>query len=294
MEALTPVIISGIVTGCIYAMVGMGLVAIYKCTHILNFAQGELVLIGAYLCWTFIAYLGLPIWLGILLGVAISAGVGAIVQYIFARPLIGQPVFAAIVMTIGLSLLLRGAAYGAWGVDPLGDVPIFPEEKLGIAGASIAVDNFYTLGISLALAIGFLLFFRYSNVGVRMRATSEDSQAAQALNINVRTIFTLAWALGAILAAVGGLLLAVKSIFNIHLAPVGLKCLAVVFLGGLESFGGAFAAGLTIGISEAIAAYFLDPLVGGGTKEVFAFALIVFILLFKPYGFAGEKEIERV
>ena len=294
METIAPVFISGIVTGAIYSTIGMGVVAIYKCTRVLNFAQGELVLLGAYLCWTFIAVLGLPIWIGILAGLIVTAVCGALVQYVFIRPLIGQPLFSVIVLTVGLSWLLRGAIFSGWGVDPLGDIAIFPDTSLSIGNVSISAAELGTLAICLILAGGFLAFFKYSNFGVRMRATSEDSQAAQALNINVSMVFTFAWAIGALIAGAGGLLLATKSIFNIHLAPLGIKSLAVVFLGGLESFGGTFLAGITIGLAEAIAAYYLDPVVGGGTKEVFAYVLIVFILLFRPYGFAGEKEIERV
>ena len=295
MGALAPVLISGIVTGCIYALVGMGLVAIYKCTRVLNFAQGELVLMGAYLCWTFISYLGLPIWVGILLGFVVAAGLGVLIQYVFIRPLIGQPVFSLIILTIGLSWLLRGIAYSIWGVEPLGDIPIFPEASIGtIGGIGVGWTEAGPLLVSLLFAAGSLAFFKYSSLGTRMRATSEDAQVAQSLKVNVSMVFTFTWLIGAVIAAAGGVLLATKTIFNIHLASMGLKCLAVVFLGGLESFGGTFLAGLTIGVAEALAAFYLDPLVGGGIKEVFAYALIVIILLFRPYGFAGEKEIERV
>ena len=295
MEAIAPVLISGIVTGCIYALVGMGLVAIYKCTRVLNFAQGELVLLGAYLCWTFMDYFHLPIWIGILVGFVIAAGMGVLIQLIFIRPLIGQPVFSLIILTIGLSWLLRGIVFSIWGVEPLGDVPIFPKTDIGtIGGVGVGWEEFGPLAISLAFAAGSLAFFKYSSLGTRMRATSEDAQVAQSLRVNVSMVFTVAWLIGAVIAAAGGVLLATKTIFNIHLASMGLKCLAVVFLGGLESFGGTFLAGLTIGVAEALAAYYLDPLVGGGTKEVFAYALVVIILLFRPYGFAGEKEIERV
>ena len=293
MANFVTMLISGLGIGSIYALVAMGFVVIYKCTKILNLAQGELVLIGSYICFSLASFLNLPVGLALVLGALLAAGFGAIVQRLFIQPLIGQPVFSTVVMTLGLGMLLRSIAFAIWGAAPLGTLGMFPASLGEIGGVMIRGSDVGALAVSLGLIAAFLLFFRHSRIGIRMRAVADDEQAAEALKMKVRQLFLVAWALAGATAAVAGTLFGARSIFDVSLVSVGFKCLAVVFLGGLESFSGVLAAGMLIGIVEAMAGLYLAPFLPG-CKDVIAYALIVVILIFRPYGFRGQEEIERV
>ena len=295
MESLFPALFSGISTGSLYALVGMGLVAIYKTTRILNFAQGILLVMGAYIFFTFFINFELPLWISLLLTGLASAAFGAIIFYLFARPLMGQPVFATIIMTLGLGLLLQGITYAIWGTGPLGTVTLFPKVSFGIGNYQMMIDEVAVIVICIVSFAALLLWFKYSRMGIQMRACAENEQAAESIAIDVRKVFLIAWIIGVVVSAAVGIMLSEKTYFHSHIISIGWKCLAVLFLGGLESFGGVLIAGLIIGIAEVLAAIYLDPFIaGGGTREVFAFVLVIVILMFKPYGFGGQEEIKRV
>jgi branched-chain amino acid transport system permease protein len=223
-----------------------------------------------------------------------SAVLGFVIERIVLRPFIGEPVISMIMATIGLSSVLAGIVHIIWGHETRVFPKIFSEQPVNLGEIVIAPVYLWSLLIVVAMLIIFTLFFKYSKLGIAMRATADDQQAAMSMGISVKMIFAVAWAIAAIVSAVGGILLGNINGVNASLSAIGLKVLPVAILGGLDSIPGAIIGGLIIGILESLTGGYLDPLVGGGLKEVMPFVILVFILMFKPYGLFGKKEIERV
>jgi branched-chain amino acid transport system permease protein len=293
MDKFIQLSLSGIADGAILSLVALGFVLIFKSSDVINFAQGELLMIGAYLTYATIGQLGLAWPLGVLLAVALAAGAGVLIEQLVLRPLIGEPVIAVIMVTIGLSALLRAVLGARWGTTPL-PVPAFiPEAPIRILGASVSSNKLWAIGISIVLFSLLTLFFRRSNEGIAMRAVADDQQAALSVGISVKHTWAVSWAIAAITAAVGGILLA--SIFGgvgADIGRVGLLVFPVVILGGLDSIPGAIVGGLIIGLLKQYAGGYLPPALGMG--DVAPFIILVLILLVRPYGLFGQKMIERV
>ncbi len=286
--------VSGFVVGSIYALVALGFVLIYKSSDAINFAQGEFLLIGTYISLTLITTYHIPFFIAFLLTLLFSAGLGLLVERAVLRPFIGEPVISMIMATIGLSSLLGGIAHIIWGTDTRVFPQIFSETPINLHGIKISPVYVWSLIIVIVLLIVFSLFFKYSKLGIAMRATSDDQQAALSMGISVKKVFAATWAISAIVSSVGGILLGNINGVNSSFASIGLKVLPVALLGGLDSIPGAIIGGFFIGVVESLAGGYIDPLVGGGVKEVIPFIILVFILMFKPYGLFGKEEIERV
>jgi len=288
-------VITGIALGIIYGIIAICIVLIYKSTSVFNFAQGELLVIGAFFCWTCIVQWHLPLWVAFILTFIVSGMVGMLIERLTLRPLIGQPILAAIMMTVSLLAVLKGISYLAWGSDPRSYTPaIFPKEPIHFGAAVISQEYVWALGLAAVLLAIFIYFFQRTRAGLAMRGTSEDHQLAQSLGIPVETVFGQSWMIAAMVSAIVGIVLASLFSVNMGISDIGLKAFAVVLLGGLESIPGALIAGLIIGISEMIAAAFLDPIVGGGIREVFPWIVAVVVLIFLPYGLFGWRRIERI
>lgn len=287
-------LIPGIMTGAVYALIALGFVLIYKCSGVLNLAQGELVVIGAYAFYAFGAQIGLPLWAALLSTLLAAAIMGLLVERFAIRPLIGQPILSIILVTLALGGLLRGIMMLVWGPDTLSLPRLFPVGGLDVAGISVSYEHFFFLIVSLILIGVLTQFFRRSLLGLGMMATADDQQAAQAVGIRVTTVTAMAWVIAFLVSAVGGILL--TSITGVHYSGVGigLRAIAVVLLGGLESVIGVIIAGPLVGAIEAISAGYVDPLVGGGFRDVAAFVVMIIVLIFRPFGFFGWKRIERV
>ncbi len=293
MDRFIQLALSGIANGAIFALVALGFVLIYKSSDVINFAQGELLLIGAYLTYAMVEQFGLWWPAGVIIAVVLAAIVGVLIEQLVLRPLIGEPVISVIMVTIGLSSLLRAIVGAIWGVTPRPAPQFLPTDTVTILGANVGVDRIWAFGLAITLFVVLTLFFRYSREGIAMRAVADDQQAALSMGISVKKVWAVAWAIAAITAAVGGILL--MSIFggvSGTIARVGLIVFPVVILGGLDSIPGAIIGGLIIGLLQSFAGGYLPPEWGVG--EVVPFIVLLLILLVRPYGLFGQRIIERV
>jgi branched-chain amino acid transport system permease protein len=293
MEKLIQLTLSGVANGAIFSLVALGFVLIYKSSDVINFAQGEMLMIGAYLTYMTVQQFGIFWPIGVMIAVTISALVGALIESLVLRPMIGEPAISVIMITIGLSSLLRAIVGAIWGVTPLPAPEFLPRQPVSILGASVGLDKLIAIGLAIILFAILTVFFRKSSEGIAMRAVADDQQAALSMGISIKRIWAIAWAIAAVTAAVGGILL--MSIFggvSGTIGRVGLLVFPVVILGGLDSIPGAIIGGLIIGLLQAFAGGYLPPELGLG--EVVPYVVLILILLIRPYGLFGQKMIERV
>lgn len=294
MDIFLQLLVSGFAVGGVYALIALGFVLIYKATSIINFATGEFMMIGAFIFYTIIVDAGLPpvpAFMGVM---AAAALLGFLVERLILRHMLGQPTISIVMVTIGLSSILMGTAEMIWGAEFRSFPALFPRAPIIIGEIVIRSNIFYGFLLSAATVILFALVFKYAKVGIAMRATAADQAASFSMGINVKSMFTLSWAFGAIAASMGGII--IGNIGGVHptLGHIGLKIFPVVILGGLDSILGAVLGGFIVGIVENLAGGYLDPYFHGGVKDVAPFVVLVLILLFKPYGLFGKKEIERL
>lgn len=286
-------LVNGIVVGALYALVALGFVLIYKASGVLNLAQGELVLLGAYIGLTFTTGLKMPFALALVLTIVVSALVGVAIERAVLRPFIGEPPISIIMVTMGLSFLIKAVIHAIWGTDMRSFQGLFRSQPIVIG--PVAISEVFLWGLVAALILLILLhaFFKYSLLGIAMRATADDEQAALSMGISVKRVLAATWAVAAMVAAVGGIFLGNIAGVNPLLTSYGLKVLPVAILCGLDSIPGAILGGFIIGILEALTGGYLDQYLTG-IKEVVPFVIMVIILLIKPYGLFGKEIIERV
>lgn len=294
MTFFLQMLVSGIVVGSIYALVALGFVLIYKASDALNLANGEFVLIGSYICLTLVTALQLPFLVALIITLGVCAVLGLMVERVVLRPLLNAPTISIIMATIGLGNLLAGLVHMVWGHQTRVYPNLFPNTPVTFGGVLITPVYLWSFVIVMALLVAFTIFFKYSKMGVAMRAVADDLQAAASMGINVKRVFAITWAIACIVAAVGGVLLGNINGVNATMSVIGLTVLPVVILGGLDSIPGAIVGGFIIGILQSMAGGYLDPLVGGGLKEVFPFFVVILILMIKPYGLFGKGGMERV
>ena len=287
-------IIPGLSKGLVYALIGLGFVLVYKCTGVFNLAIGEMMVLGGYLLYFFSVQIGIPIWGGVALTIAATAIVGIISNRLFVQPLIGQSIISMVMVVLALGIVIIASIILVWGSDTLFVPRLFPSGGVSILGTSLGWDYIGFAVVSGALLLGLIAFFRYSNIGLSMMAISEDQQAAQALGVSVKRIIQIAWVLGTVTAAIGGIMLTSLTSVQYGQASIGLIAIAVALLGGLQSMAGVAIAGLLIGLIQGISAGYIDPYVPGSFQEVSAYIIMMLILLFRPYGFFGWERIERV
>ena len=294
MEFFLQLVLNGLVVGSIYSLVALGFVIIYKSSGILNFAQGEFLLLGAYV-FLAIATMGAPTYAALLLTFAFSAILGIVLERVVLRPLIGEPIISVIMVTLGLSSVLRAIVQGIWGTDTRPLPAVFSLEPIQLGPLPIARGYLYSAASVAVLLIVLTAFFKYARPGIAMRATADSQQVALSMGISVRRIFALSWSIAAVVSAAGGVLLGtMRGGVDGSLAVLGLKVLPVVIVGGLDSIGGAILGGFLIGVLENLSGGYLDPIFGGGVKEVAPFVALVLILMIRPYGLFGKVRIERV
>lgn len=294
MEFFLQLIVAGIVVGSIYAIVALGFTLIYKSTGVVNFAQGELLLIGAYICLHLTVEYQLNFIVSFIVTVLFMFFFGFFIEKIFLRRMIGEPIISIIMLTIGLSSVFKAIVQLIWGTDTKVFPQIFPEEPVFIGSIAISfVYIFSIVAVSIFLIL-FSIFFKISKTGIAMRAVASDQQAALSMGIDVKRIFALSWAIAAVVSSIGGILIGNINGVNTSLSQFGLKVFPVVILGGLDSILGAIVGGLVIGVLENLAGGYIDPLIGGGAKEVFPFIFMIIILMVKPYGLFGTVEVEKV
>jgi branched-chain amino acid transport system permease protein len=291
---LLALVLNGASIGLMYSLIALGFVLVYKATDAINFAQGEFVMMAGLIAAAVLGVEGAWLIAAILVTLAVMIGFGFALERVVLRPLLGRPVVAVIMATIGLAAVLRGLTpilfgSGTQGVPlPIGDEPI----ELGPA----SLPPIQVLGAAVAILffLAFTWFFKKSRMGVAMRAVADNQQVAQAMGINVERYFAIAWAMTGVVSALGGIIWGSMLGVDIQLALVGLKVFPVVILGGLDSIGGALLGGVIVGIVESLAAGYLDPYVGGGTKDFAPYVLMILVLMVRPYGLFGRRQIERV
>ena len=280
----------GLADGAILALAALGFVLIYKATGVINFAQGEFLLIGAYLMYTAWVVMGLPMVVSVLVGIVAATVVGVLVERLILRPMVGEDPISIIMVTIGLAMLLKAVVQMFYGTNPRSQPAILPTGSVSFLGATLPVNRLLVVVIAAVVLTAFTLFFSRSKHGIAMRAVADDQQAAMTMGISVRRIFALSWALAAVSAFIAGVLLADLSAVDQNIAAFGLMVFPVVILGGLDSVPGTIVGGLTIGLLTQFVSGYLDP----GLATVIPYVVLVLILLVKPYGLFGETRIERV
>lgn len=284
--------LSGLSMGSIYSLVALGFVLIYKSTSILNLAQGEFLMVGAYICLSMTIDFGLNFYASFAVTMVFSVALGMAVERLILRPLIGEPIISVIMVTLGLTYVLRGLVIMIWGND-IRQFNVFPESPLDLWGVKLSYLYLWSMGVSFFLLTFFALFFKYARTGIFMRAVADHQTAAQSMGISVKRIFAISWCIAAVVSSIGGILVGNIAGVGVDLSYIGLKVLPAVIFGGLDSILGAIIGGLIVGVLEFLSAGYLDPYIPA-INEVFPFIILVLVLMVKPYGLFGTEEIERV
>jgi branched-chain amino acid transport system permease protein len=291
-------VMSGITIGMMYSLIALGFVLVYKATDAINFAQGEFVMLASYAGAIVLAgSLGqgpLAVVLAVSAAILVMVGFSFGLERVVLRPLLGRPVVAVIMATIGLAAIMRGLPPITVGASTK-TLPLpLPDTNLDLGFVTLPPIQVLGVVVSIACLAVFTWFFLKSRKGVAMRAVADNQQVAMAMGINVERYFAIAWAMAGIVSALGGIIWGNMLGVDTQLALVGLKVFPVVILGGLDSIVGAVIGGLIVGVVESLAAGYLDPFVGGGTKDFAPYVLMIAMLMFKPYGMFGKRKIERV
>lgn len=294
MDLFLQASLSGMALGCVYALVALGFVLIYKATGVINFAQGELMMVGAYIHFTLVTVGGLsPIW-AFAATLMLAGLLGALVERLVLHPLVDQPTFALIMVTIGLATLLRATVGLIWSHDTYDFPSPIPDRVLKLSGVPISLVDLWTILVTVVLSLLLFLFFRFTRLGTAMRAVAQNRYAAQLMGISAQRLSTLTWALATMVGAVGGMLLADIAYLHTNMGFIGLRAFPAAVLGGLESIPGALLGGLLIGLVENLSGAYLDPILGGGTREVVAFVILLTVLMVRPTGLFGLPDDKRV
>jgi branched-chain amino acid transport system permease protein len=282
--------LTGVASGGLYALAALAFVLVYKATRVVNIAIGEMLMVGAYLFFTFAASFALPIWMAVI-GAVIGTGLlGAIVERTMIRPLLGEPPISVFMVTVGLASILVGLVEIIWSADQRRLPEFLPKAPIMVGDAFLAPKVFYGALIAAVLIGAVLLVFRFWRGGVALRATASDQAAAYSMGINVPRVFSLAWVASAMIASVAGIMVGAIGGISSSMGVFGLSVLVVVIVGGLDSVLGALVGGVFIGLIEALAGAFL----GGEYKLLATFIVLVLVLMVRPYGLFGTHEIERL
>jgi branched-chain amino acid transport system permease protein len=285
-------ILSGIAIGCIYGLVALGFVLIYKATEVVNFAQGELMMIGAFIAYTFVVFLNLNYWLAFLFTVCFMWVFGMLLDRVVLRPLVGEPVFAIVMVTIGFGILARSVVsmIPGWGTDTFSFKTPFAEKAVKAGGLVVSWEHLSIIVLSVALVLLFYLFFKYTRIGIALQATAQNQLAAVYMGISIKKVFSLTWAISAAVAAFAGVLLSPITMVHMNMGFIGLKAFPAAVLGGFGSIPGAIVGGLIIGITESLAGVYL-PI---GWKDIAAFIILILVLMIRPEGLFGIQQKKKV
>jgi branched-chain amino acid transport system permease protein len=290
MTKLLQLTCSGIVIGSIYALVAQGFVVAYKATLVFNFAQGVLMMIGAYLATTFIATLGLPFVLALPVVLVAAALIGAVIELVLIRPMLGQPILSLVMITIGLSIVLGAMAQIGFGPEERVLHTPISQRVLHLGGIRLSILELTVVAASIVVMLLLAAFFQLTRTGLQMRAVAENHEAALVSGIDANRLYVAAFALSVMLAAFGGICLGSLQLVSPSLSDLGILAFPAAVIGGLESIPGAAIGGVIVGILEEIGAGYINP----DANEVLVYAVLLLILLFRPSGFLGQKEIVRL
>ena len=289
---LLQLVISGIAQGCIYGLIALGFVLIYKATETVSFAQGELMMLGAFGGLAAMTFFGFPYWLSVLSTLAGMALFGVLLERLVIRPILGQPAFSVVMLTIGIGYMMRGLITM---IPTIGTethtLPVpYKDQVWNVAGLVLNVEQMMVIAVTAVLCVLLYLLFRYSKLGIAMQAASQNQLAAYYMGIPVKQLNGVAWGLASAVAAVAGLLLAPITFVHANMGFIGLKAMPAAVVGGFGSLPGAIVGGLTIGIVESLSGFYLPD----GFKDTAAYVVVLVMLVVKPNGLFGEKLRKKV
>jgi len=291
-------LVAGISLGAVYALVSIGFVTIYKSTGVINFAQGGFVVLGAFVAHELRVVRGMPFWVAVLGAMLAMALLGALLERVILRPLVGKPTFSVTMVSLGLLIILEQVGSATWGYDPVLVGDPWGITTVSIGSVMVKVADLWTIAAAAVVLAALWSFFTYSVRGVAMRATANDAEAALAQGIGAGAVYGVAWALAAAIAGLAGVLLATGSRgVDITLGAIALRAFPAMILGGLDSPSGAVAGGLIIGVTEVLAAGYLTPhapWLGANVHVVAPYLVMLLVLVVRPYGIAGTGEVRRV
>ena len=284
------VLITGLGQGCLYGLIALGFVLIYKATEIVNFAQGDLLMLGAFFAVTYVGILDLPYWLAFLLTIVSMAVFGYLLDMLVIRSMIGESQFSVIILTISIGFILRSVAGGIWGSDILSLEAPYSGEMADVAGLVIGQEYLVVIAGTIILSLALYLFFKFSSLGIAMQAASQNQLAAYYMGIPVKRVFSLIWAISALVAAVAGTLTAPISLVSPQMGFIGIKAFAAAVIGGFGSLPGALLGGLIIGSTEQLAGTYLPT----GFQEVTAYVIMFLVLTLRPQGLFAQIQQKKV
>jgi branched-chain amino acid transport system permease protein len=289
---LLQLLISGAAQGCIYGLIALGFVLIYKATETVSFAQGDLMMVGAFGGLLTMTLLGFPFWLSVIAAIAGMALFGIALERLVIRPILGQPAFSIVMLTIGVGYLLRGLITMIPNIGTeTHTLPVpYAGEVLKLGALVISAEQIVVIGATAALCAVLFAMFRYSKLGIAMQAASQNQLAAYYMGIPVKRLNGLVWGLAAGVAAIAGLLLAPITFVHANMGFIGLKAFPAAVVGGFGSLPGAIVGGLIIGIVEAVAGFYLPE----GFKDIAPYIVVLIMLVLKPNGLFGEKLRKKV
>jgi branched-chain amino acid transport system permease protein len=285
-------IISGIAQGCIYGLIALGFVLIYKATETVSFAQGELMMLGAFGGLAGLTMLGFPFWLSVLSSIAAMALLGVLLERVVIRPILGQPAFSIVMLTIGIGYVARGmiTMIPAIGTETH-TLPVpYKDQIWKLGGLVLNVEQMAVIGVTAVLCALLYVLFRYSKLGIAMQAASQNQLAAYYMGIPVKRLNGIAWGLAAAVAAIAGLLLAPITFVHANMGFIGLKAFPAAVVGGFGSLPGAIVGGLIIGVIESLSGFYLPD----GFKDTAAYVMVLIMLMVKPNGLFGENLRKKV
>lgn len=294
-ELLIQLLLNGLIVGMLYGVVAMCFVLIYKSTQVVNFAQGEFLVLGAWVCLTLVVQMEMPFFIAFIFSLIFMSVFGIVLQMVILRPLIGEPIISVIMVTIGLSIFMQSLMNWIFGNNAVSFPQVFESGTIEIAGLNIETAYLLSFFLSIIIMLSFFYFFRYTRHGLAMRATAYNQQVAQSLGISVKRTFAMAWAISALVSGVAGVVMGLVGAVSNSLAFIGIKVFPAVIVGGLDSIVGAVFGGILIGLLENFAE-FVDGqyLQVGNLYSIAPFYILIIILMIKPYGLFGTQDIERV
>jgi branched-chain amino acid transport system permease protein len=289
-EILTSQVVSGLATGCVYALIALGFVLIFKATDVVNFAQGEFVMVSGFISYTLLIRFGMPYWLVLILTIVLSGFMGVLLERVVVRPIMNAPIFSIVIATIGASTVLRSAAGIIYGYDVLPLPTIFSKDPVRLGVLNFTAMDVGVIGSSLVIMLILYLFFKLTKTGTAMRATAQSQTAARLMGVSVSRIFSLTWAISAGIGGVAGVLIAPIIYLDPNLGFIGVKAFAGAILGGFGSIPGAIVGGMLLGIIENLSGYFFNA----GIKQVSTYILLILVLVIWPSGLFGAAPIRKV
>lgn len=287
-------LINGFLQGQVYALLALGFMVIYRASKVFNFAQGELMMLGAYSVWTLTIGANLSPWLAIPLAFVCAITYGWLIERLFFERLVGESVFSMVMVTIGLVILIRGFVLVVWGPADRSFPVLLPPAPFIVGDMIFPSSLVIGALLTLVVTLGMSWFFNKTRAGLNLTAVAEEPTTAISLGISVKRAVTLAWMMGSVIATAGAMVLLSGRSITVQTADVALAALPVALLAGLESIGGLILAGAIVGIVQALVAAYVDPLIGGSASSIVPFVFMLLILLVRPTGLFGWRHVERV